>query len=716
MSKYYEHITESVWSDIHKRSNGEQIRKEDTFQELLRRYVALFAYVCYYQGQYDSQSCPDFTDFVKDYANHPKIKILDPDIHELTNYINHTENWNNVVLPLIKKEIEKVDKDEEKLCNDIWNELHNTNESVWSDIHNRSNGEQIRKEDDLNLEETKKLVNCIEWFAARVVWNQDYEATLDDLCTYIEDFFTKGSKIRVDIPKFINNVKVKWDSFYKGLVGEFINKEKADYMKGTIKESVWSDIHKRSNGEQVREEDVTESDKEEIEGCVDTLAYIVLYFNEYEFTLDGLCAYIQEFFEDKDNSKTNAYVHYVKKHWVDTYEKLLQKSIAIEKKRFTEKIDARLHRFVNDIVYCEKYNVTLSDIKKFDDDFSKRGGNGLERISVGKRTLERYMSDIFYSYIKDNWNTGDNIRQRIEDFISEEEKQISECGFKKEPGKTISDTLGEWWESLSDDVRDDIFDNELWSDAEERFYEDHLDDDEFTGEDLDIDEEWDNLPWIRQVKIFTEYSSTNESVWSDIHKRSNGEKVRKEDGMNQDDFLMLRETAKMFRNVLNRSANEPWSDTCDNFIKYINLRKKEHFWNDTPDEVYDKVIKFVKDNWGDCTGIQEFMDKYLSNINECEGVPGGATPSNVGGMGAAYFPGPNGEPGSGDLPSPTGIVYHQVAPFGLFINAKKGKKKKKKFRKEDELCVHSENPPIYSHVDDFRDYVDRVYNQIDRKK
>jgi secreted trypsin-like serine protease len=52
----------------------------------------------------------------------------------------------------------------------------------------------------------------------------------------------------------------------------------------------------------------------------------------------------------------------------------------------------------------------------------------------------------------------------------------------------------------------------------------------------------------------------------------------------------------------------------------------------------------------------------------------------------------------------------------MFLKGMKKKKKKKKFRIEDEPCAHSENPPIYSHVDDFRDYVDRTYNNIDRRK
>ena len=227
-----------------------------------------------------------------------------------------------------------------------------------------------------------------------------------------------------------------------------------------------------------------------------------------------------------------------------------------------------------------------------------------------------------------------------------------------------------------------------------------------------------NKTYIDVIDIFLEhiYSiAINESIWSDIQNRSMGKTVRKEDEMNDDDFLMLRETAKMFRNVVKRSGNTFWRNTCDNFIKYIERRKEEHFWTNVSDEAYDKVIRFVQKNWSDCTGIQEFMDKYLSNINECDGVPGGLTPADVGAMGPAYCPGPNGEPGSGDLPSPTGIVYKQVAPFDSFIKIRKQKKKKKKFRKEDEPCAHSENPPIYSHVDDFRDYVDRTYNNIDKK-
>ncbi len=75
------------------------------------------------------------------------------------------------------------------------------------------------------------------------------------------------------------------------------------------------------------------------------------------------------------------------------------------------------------------------------------------------------------------------------------------------------------------------------------------------------------------------------------------------------------------------------------------------------------------------------MEKKEININECDGVPNGATPMNVGGMGDIVLPG-SGSPGSGDipLPGPTGTVYTQVQPFDQFIKKSKWKKKKKKFK------------------------------------
>lgn len=234
--------------------------------------------------------------------------------------------------------------------------------------------------------------------------------------------------------------------------------------------------------------------------------------------------------------------------------------------------------------------------------------------------------------------------------------------------------------------------------------------------------EGENLSDSLAASVEQEYKEKREgmyeSVWSDIHRRSNGTQIRKEDEMSDDDYKCLISMSKMFDHAvkyIDDSDDYYYSDTKDDFIKYIECRKEEEFWGNVTPETYDKLIKFVDEHWGSCKGIKDFMSMY--SIDECDGVPGGATPANVGGMGAAYFPGPNGEPGSGDLPSPTGIVYHQVAPYTMFLKqTKKKKKKTKKFRKEDEPCVHSPNAKVYDYVDDFREYVDRTYNNMDRRR
>ena len=241
---------------------------------------------------------------------------------------------------------------------------------------------------------------------------------------------------------------------------------------------------------------------------------------------------------------------------------------------------------------------------------------------------------------------------------------------------------------------------------------------------LDMDKPLDNM--IETV--------VNESVWGDLRKRSSGEVIRKEDDVLSDlEIKVANELTLMYcRNeiakyIQNHMVPLPPSHRKENdyegLIKYIEARRDEKFYNNNFDD-YDTIIRYIKKNWDRLD-----MDKYVKRcifspdmmkgkkLLECEGVPGGATPANVGGMGAAYFPGPNGEPGSGDLPSPTGIVYHQVAPYTTFLKQiKKKKKKTKKFRKEDEPCVHSPNAKVYDYVDDFREYVDRTYNNMDRRR
>ena len=704
-------IEESIWSDMQDRSAGDTVRKEDErhiyLERLLATYIKLFAENCYYHDEYAYSSYPDFISYIKDFRDNPRIEEVCPNdsyFDDLLDYVNR-ETWDNQIFDTIVEISQRIVHGEHPITDDVIEELrkHNVNESIWSDMQDRSAGDTVRQEE-----------------------------------------FTE----------------------------EFIDKVESELISFTMS--------------------------------------VVYYIKNYELTLDGFYKYLEE---NENPDEVKKIIYYIKTH-KDECDKLLEKDIKFENKLLDKEVNVYLLRFVDDIVYDEKYHNTLSDIKKFASEIFK-GYKRSYDFHINNKMVFKDKSELFNDYIEDKWKNS-SLKQKIDDWIKDENDKISKYGFVKEPGKTISETVNDWWYSLDEDKRNDLGWDEFGDDAEEEYYTDSNPKyNEYTGEDFEADEWWDAAYGIRKVKIYCrEHSKTNESIWSDMQDRSAGDVVRKEDEMTQDDFdavddfifgfatrvvwdgmrvslsnflkyidenpesldcdikrvkkyvednwhkgicddveaaieqeekekeegmnesiwsdmqdrssgdivrkedemndydfLMLRKTAKMFRNSYAYRGN-----TCDNFIKYIERRKEEHFWTSVSDEVYDKVIRFVQKNWGDCTGIQEFMDKYLSNINECDGVPGGLTPADVGGMGPAYFPGPNGEPGSGDLPSPTGIVYKQVAPFDSFIKIRKQKKKKKKFRKEDEPCVHSENPPIYSHVDDFRDYVDRTYDNIDKKK
>ena len=385
-------------------------------------------------------------------------------------------------------------------------------------------------------------------------------------------------------------------------------------FKKFIEESLWSEIQDRSAGDTVRQEEFTEEFIDKVESSLIGFTMLVVYYiKNYELTLDGFYKYLEE---NENPDEVKKIIYYVKTH-KDECDKLLEKDIKFENKLLDEKVNVYLLRFVDDIVYDEKYHNTLSDIKKFSSEIFK-GYKSSYDFHINNKLVFKDKSELFNDYIDDKWNSS--LKQKIDDWIKDENDKISKYGFVKEPGKTISETVNDWWYSLDEGKRNDLGWDEFGDDAEEEYYTDSNPKyNEYTGEDFEADEWWDAAYGIRKVKIYCrEHSKTNESIWSDM------------------------------------------------------------------------------------------QDKYLSNINECDGVPGGLTPADVGGMGSAYFPGPNGESGSGDLPSPTGMVYHQVAPFDSFVKIRKPKKKKKKkFRIEDEPCAHSKNPKVYDYVDDFREYVDR---------
>lgn len=214
----------------------------------------------------------------------------------------------------------------------------------------------------------------------------------------------------------------------------------------------------------------------------------------------------------------------------------------------------------------------------------------------------------------------------------------------------------------------------------------------------------------------------NESRFVDLIDKKFTNGIRKEDAV-----------SSTFKESLDSMI---WYFACNCVVEYeidpilddfINFVENNHIYAKSGKDC-DDIINYAEKNWDkglseDIEGaIEQAQKEYHTEMYECDVVApnGGVVFGDVAGIGPITFPDECGEKGSGDLPTPSGKVYQQVAPFGQFIKMKKrktkAKGKKKKFRKEDEPCVHSENPPMYNYVDDFRDYVDRTYNNIDKRR
>ena len=878
-------VNETVWKGILDRGRGETVRKEDEvpqeIQKALASYIDMFASIAF-KGDYVVDSWPDFKAFVKDYREAPRMLQLRYNMENLLQYAE--DHWEDVVLPTIEDAVNNVNA----TVDDIIDKLNNpdVNESTWGGMLDRGAGETVRKEDELTDEEHIQLKQYITDYGYEVVygWGRGTDACkFDEFCDYLKKDREADSKI-------INYVKAYWFDEICDLVDASIEERQNDSQEEYVNESTWGGILDRGTGDTVRKEEFTEEFIDKVKSeLIGFIMSVVYYIKNYELTFDGFYKYLEEI-ESPDEIKK--IIYYVKTN-KNECDKLLEKDIKFENKYLDEKVNGYLLRFVDNIVYDEKYHNTFSDIKKFASEIFK-GHESPYYFNINEKQVFKDKSELFNDYIEDKWKNG-FLKQKIDDLIKNENDEISKCGFVKEPGKTISETVDDWWYSLDEDKRDDLGWDEFGDDAEEEYYTDHNPKyNEYDGEDFNADEWWNDAWGIKRVKIYcSEHSKTNESTWGGMLDRGAGETVRKEDEvLNDDENHVLDTLARMCLNAIRIRKDRP--DTKRGFIEYIEDRKKDNriTLGDKPlgDELYDRLINYVNKNWGDCDGVQEFLNEKIrpielkesvwgdvldrgrgttvrkeddltfddikfivksfidrivyfeeyknkiddledlierswdlpgrkdakemaqkqigyvrrnwqkiekiiddgineleekikkigfvkkagespfdtlyswwdsldkkiqkeiidsleydddyddpkdiweslswdeqmtiyvkwSNtenvIKECEGVPGGATPASVGGMGAAYFPGPDGTPGSGDLPSPTGIVYHQVAPYTMFLKQiKKKKKKSKKFRKEDEPCVHSPNAKVYDYVDDFREYVDRTYNNMDRK-
>jgi hypothetical protein len=165
-------IDESVWADMHKRSNGEQVKKEDDvnlfdpeqlYEYTNSNYKDKVEYVNFMEGQNTKHVNVEIVMGLEVSINYSNDKIYNILIDLLDNVGIETvviadnfniEKINSTTFRIKEKDGSISNKTFLNLVNFI---LHNIDivdikESVWSDMHKRSNGEQERKEDSFNPE------------------------------------------------------------------------------------------------------------------------------------------------------------------------------------------------------------------------------------------------------------------------------------------------------------------------------------------------------------------------------------------------------------------------------------------------------------------------------------------------------------------------------------------------------------------------------------
>ena len=847
-------LNESLWSDIQDRNSGEVIRKEDEIPEDIKKaldvYMNIFAYKEAFAGNYTLGSYPDFRAFIKDFANAPKIQTLDFNMNELLDYVK--ENWNDVVLPRLIDTVTKINGEVDKAIDKLWDETHkpdDVNESLWSDIQDRNSGEMVRKEDTIieSFEELRdyiqKKVDDTEEGGIVNLRNLDLSNlwSLDKAFSGLHHLYRiKGIDVTGWKTSTIRHMEYvfQWAARISSIIGlETWDVSSVSTMKGMF--------YKCRN---VLELNVGGWDVSGVKdmsvmfsGCdslkkLDIGEWQIKY--EYGILMEGM------FSGCKSLTELN-----IGKWNISKVEKMTSMfsgcesltNIPIENWKLTSKTRSIAYMFAHckslTKVPIEHWNVkSIKDMSGVFDgctglteiDLSNwnlgvvpkdmrgmfSGCENLTEMHIENWNVEHVsnMSDMFshcksltklhlekwdvsnvvamssmFEYCEnlkvlniENWkvNNVEKIQRMFQDSKNLPELDLSKWEFRRLKEKdyvfrdsSMKDYFIRYWDKAwrifkpkvtSDEMGEDDFlllkqfmehyDSIIsqkyhyvgWTnncegciDYLETNKKNHsgsinngpVEDRTYNKIIKFVKDNWGDCKNIQEfmdkyLSHLKDKSNTdiNESLWSDIQDRNSDEVTRKEDEMSEDDFHILREISKMFSRGYQFKAG--WSNNLKSFIRYIDGLRKDHFLtmgsDVVPDKVYKKIIKFVEDHWEyKDWGIIEFSKKYLRNLNECEGVPGGATPANVGGMGAITFPGPDGTPGSGDLPSPTGKVYQQVAPFGIFVNSlygKRKKKKKKKFRKEDEPCVHSPNAKVYDYVDDFREYVDRTYTIMNRNK
>ena len=328
------YIKESVWGDIYKRGAGEQVRKEDDVNLLDKE--GFYEYILSHYDTVSKNSEITYTDVNMVISLGDGNNILLPyDWGKVYFYIKSFKKKYFNLYNALSKQFNVKQQNEDNFCIEpkgiyinqfyidvldciiantkkILKKKDNVNESIWGDIYKRGAGEQVRKEDDVNILDQDDFYNYL---------TTNYKITKPSFATIVNSEITKVIVVPVILYPFVETVyfnfqykkiRVHYDfpygehKLFDKLTDNFIIKQEGHqpiyliYPKDgsevtnqffldfidfvlenipanargiekidNVNESIWGDIYKRGAGEQIRKEDIIRPfDKYELIECI----------------------------------------------------------------------------------------------------------------------------------------------------------------------------------------------------------------------------------------------------------------------------------------------------------------------------------------------------------------------------------------------------------------------------------------------------------------
>ena len=326
-------LSESIWADIYDRSTGETVRKEDdvnlldmddmfdyieshyktTTSFIISRYKSPYSMILvpisinsYYDTSSVSQLCLDGFSGLQvtiDARSFNRLPVgCYPKLKEKYNLTRKGESSRKQAHIIISP------KDNSPVTNSFFLEVLDflldnikaghgyvklvkkvVNESIWADIYDRSTGETVRKEDDVNLLDLEDFYAYIkEHYKTKVEYIDldsmgpgngdviDVDITENIILFYKPKrghILLSWSRVKIPFPFFdelADRFKIENPNSMRRIItekdGSCTNKTFIDvidfflgHKESLINESIWADIYDRSTGDTVRKEDDIEN-------------------------------------------------------------------------------------------------------------------------------------------------------------------------------------------------------------------------------------------------------------------------------------------------------------------------------------------------------------------------------------------------------------------------------------------------------------------------